>query len=134
MVPAKTLLISQILVSCNQRIKAFCRDFAQQFAVSKLVPAELKRGRHRVFFETMTQRSRRTLIKEDAHSCHFQRPSCVFQNYSRLLSCNARKPSNEVRDLRTVFEILEQGGYRNTRATKQPGPAYAFRISFNDRT
>jgi hypothetical protein len=77
------------------------------------------------------ERNRRTLIEQDPHSRHFQRPSGVFQDAAGLFCGDARKPFQKFLHRRATFNILEQRGHRDTRAAKHPCAADTISVAFN---
>ncbi len=83
--------------------------------------------------EVFTKRNRNALVEKNAHSGRFERAGRVFEYCTDLIERDARKPSDEVRDLGPVFEILEQGGNGNTRAAKDPSATHTLGIAFYGR-
>ena len=77
------------------------------------------------------ERNRRTLIEQDPHSRHFQRPSGMFQDAAGLLCGNTRKPFQKFLHRRAAFNILEQRGHRDARAAKHPCAADTISVTFN---
>ena len=57
-----------------------------------------------------------------------------FQNSFYLRSLNAGKPFQELFNRGAIFEILEEGGYWNPGATKNPGATYSFRVTLDSIT
>ena len=81
--------------------------------------------------QELAQGDRRPLIKEYAHLRGRRgTPRSVFENSADLLKGYACEPLHELRHLRAVLQILEQGGDRNARATEHPGAADTFGITF----
>ncbi len=79
------------------------------------------------------ERNRRTLIEQDPHSRHFQRPGGMFKDAAGLLCTNTRKPFQKFLHGRAAFNILEQRGHRDTRAAKHPCTADTISGPFNSR-
>src|SRR5438876_12022018 len=50
-----------------------------------------------------------------------------------LLESDTRKPIDELRRDRPIFEILEEGRYRHARTAEYPGAAHAVGIPFDGR-
>jgi hypothetical protein len=55
----------------------------------------------------------------------------MFQNMASLRQANAWKPLNELLNRGIFFEVLEQRGHRNPRATENPGTTDALRIALD---
>ncbi len=83
--------------------------------------------------EVFTKRNRSALVEKNTHLSRFERAGRVLEYRAGLRERNARKPGNEVRDLGPVFEVLEQGGNRDTRAAKDPSATNALRVTLNGR-
>lgn len=116
----EVLLILEVLVCSNQNIESVGFCAAQKLAVFERTPASLKCGFHLMRINMLAKRNWRSLIEQNPHSRHFQGAGGVFEDSSRLLKGNPRKPFQKLRQLGTVFEVLEQGRYRHARAAKYP--------------
>ena len=58
----------------------------------------------------------------------------MLQHGASLLQGNAWKPFDEIRKLSAILQIFEESRYRDARAPKHPGAAYALRVTFNRGT
>ena len=83
--------------------------------------------------EVFTKGNRSALVEKDAHSSRFERAGGVLQHGTDLRACDTREPDNKVRDLRPVFEVLEQGRDRDTGTVKNPNATHALVITFYGR-
>ena len=83
----------------------------------------------------LPQRHRSTLVEQDLHLRHRKRTPCrVLEDLLRLFQCDPREPLDEFLNRGVVFQILEQGRYRDARAKEYPGSTHAFGVMFDDRT
>jgi hypothetical protein len=57
----------------------------------------------------------------------------MFEYGTSLFQGDAREPLNEIGDLGTVFEVLEERGDRNSSAAKDPSPADPLGIALDHR-
>lgn len=73
------------------------------------------------------------LVKKDAHSSGFERAGSMLEHGTDLRERDAREPGNKVRDLSTVFEVLEQGRNRNASAAKNPSATHALGVTLYSR-
>lgn len=71
------------------------------------------------------------MVEKNAHSSRFEGTGGVLKYGTDLFNCHAREPGDKVRDLGSVFKILEQGCDRNTGTTKHPGATYALGITLD---
>jgi hypothetical protein len=129
----EALLITQILIGCHQRVETRGLGLTQQLTVLELTPPQFVGGSNVMFSKVCAQRDGRALVKEDAHLRNLQGLGGAFQNHTGLLGRDAWKPPHEIRQLRPVFKVLEQGGYGHARAAKHPGATYALGISLYGR-
>lgn len=85
--------------------------------------------------QELTQRDRCTLIEKNAHSGGGEAAaSGVLQDGPYLLKRDPREPFDELRNLRTVFQVLEQRCDGNARSSEHPGSARAIGIALDCRT
>lgn len=126
----EVLLISEILIGRDQNGKAVLFGLLQQFTIFQIVPTQIKDRGDLMGGEVFAKRDWGTLVEKNAHSSRFERAGGVFEHGTDLLERDARKPGNKVRDLRPVFEVLEQGRDGNAGAAKHPSATYALGITF----
>jgi hypothetical protein len=82
-----------------------------------------------------TKRGRGALVEQDLHLRHGQRTACsVLENDARLLKRCSREPFDELVKGRVVFEVLKERRHGHSRAAKDPGTAYASRITLDSST
>jgi hypothetical protein len=55
----------------------------------------------------------------------------VFQNVTSLRQGDAGKPLDELMDGCVFFEVLEECGNRNPRASENPSTTYAIRVALD---
>lgn len=55
----------------------------------------------------------------------------MFQNVTSLRQGDAGKPLDELMDGCVFFEVLEECGNRNPRASENPGTTYAIRVALD---
>jgi len=118
----KVLLVAEIGVSGDKYLESliFCRT--QQLAVLESSPAKLVGGGDTVIGESLPQRNRSPLVKQDTHLCSQQSgPGRVFQDVASLRQGNAGKPLNELMDGGVCFEVLKESSDRNPSAAENPG-------------
>src|ERR1700690_1487389 len=77
---------------------------------------------------------RGSLIKENTHSRHCQRPRGMFQHFIRLFTRDAREPFEKVFHPCAAFNILKQRGHRNAGSTEDPRAADALGLALRPRT
>lgn len=78
-----------------------------------------------MFKKGLAQRRGRALVEENLHSDDFvSAAGGVLLDGSSLLGRDARDPLDEDMHGRIAFEVLEQGGHRNSSAAEHPGPAH----------
>jgi len=74
------------------------------------------------------------LVEQDAHLRRRKRAPCgMFQHSASLLDAYTGEPLDELADLRAIFEVLEQCGYRDARAHEYPCATYTLGISLDGR-
>ncbi len=104
----KVLLIPKIRVGRDQQIEAVSLGGIEQTAIGELSSATLVCRGYLVLHQEPAQWRWRTLIEEDAHLRWCQRaPRRMLQHRANLLDGDPRKPFDELRHLRAVFEIFE---------------------------
>jgi hypothetical protein len=130
----EVLLLSQVLVGGNKNFEAGGLSFLQQFAVRQRAPLKLGCRADLMLRMISAQRRRCTLIEQNAHSHRFQRAGRMLENKPGLFLRDAGKPGEKIRQLRSVFQILEQGSDRNARVAKHPGAAEALRMPLDGGT
>ena len=82
--------------------------------------------------ERLPERNRRSLVKQNAHLCGQQSGLCrVFQYVARLSQRDTGKPFDELVDGGIFFQILEERGNRNPRASENPSTTYAIRVALD---
>jgi hypothetical protein len=57
----------------------------------------------------------------------------MFQHSANLLDGDAGEPLDKLSDLRSIFEVLEQCGYRDARPHEHPRTTYALGLALNGR-
>ena len=128
-------MVFEVRVGCHEDSETFFFGSVQQLAVLQGGPATLMGGDYLMLRQEPPQWDRSTLVKQYAHSSNSQgAPRRVLQHGANLLDSDAGKPLNELRDERTVLEVLEERRHWDAAATKEPGTTYAFGIAFNGRT
>ena len=55
----------------------------------------------------------------------------MFQYVTSLRQGNTGEPLNELMDRGIFFEVLEERGHRNPRASKNPSTTYAIRVALD---
>ena len=128
------MLVFQVSVGGDKYLKACRFSYCNERAILQACPTELKSGLHLVTVQRAAQRNGYSLVKGNFHLRRFKRAALgVLQNGPCLWLSEARKPSQKIVQGRFVFEILEERGYRHTRATKYPSSAHACGFVFNVR-
>lgn len=75
-----------------------------------------------------------TLIEKHPHlGRYLSAPRRVVKNGASLITGNARKLIQELRDFGSVFEILKQGRDRYAGTLENPRPAYPIGVTFYSR-
>ena len=128
----KVLLIPEIGVGGNKYLEPLLFGRTQQLTILQSSPAKLISSEDTVIRERLPQRNRCSLVKQNSHLCGQQsRPGCVLQNVTSLRQGNAGEPLNELMDRGVFFEVLEERGNRNPRASENPGTTYAIRVALD---
>ena len=130
------LLIAQIHIGRNKHIEPNGLSGIKQFAIFQCRPVLFESGRHFMLRQRKAERNWRTLIKQNTHlSGDGERASRrMFKHRSRLIQRDPGEPFDELRNLRTVLEILEHRGDRYTRVPEHPSTADAVWVLLNGRT
>lgn len=122
----EVLLVFHILISRDEDVKSDSLGLLKKLTIRERVPAKLQSRLDFVTRKMSAQWSRRrALIEQNAQSRCFQRARGVFKNEPCLFARHTGKPPKEVRQLRSVLEVLEQRAHRNPRAAEHPRTAYA---------
>lgn len=128
----KVLLIPKISVGGNKYLEPLLFGRTQQLTVLQSSPAKFICSKDTVTRESLPQRNRCSLVKQDSHLCGQQsRPGCVLQDVTGLRQGNAGEPLNELMDRGVFFEVLEERGNRNPRASENPSTTYAIRVALD---
>ena len=130
------LLMLQVLVRCDQRLKTVRLRHANEFTILQIVPALLERGYDGMPGQRVSKWGGRSLVEEDFHprSALFgdrEALACEFQYRFDLRLRDARKPFEKFADRRAVFEVVEQRLHRDARAVEKPSAADLAGHTFN---
>jgi hypothetical protein len=89
-------------------------------------------SRDLVIRQSLAQRRRSPLIKQDTHSGRRQRASRrVLQDGTDLIDRDSREPLHKLGRESTVLEVLEKRRHRNSRTAENPGTAHTVRVTLN---
>lgn len=92
----EVLLISEILVGCDQNGKTAFFRFVQQLTVFQMIPTQLKGRRHVMGGKVLAKRNGSPLVEEHAHLRRFERAGGVLKHGADLRERDTGKPDNEV--------------------------------------
>lgn len=128
----KILLVPKIGVGGNKHLESLLLSRTQQLTILQSGPPKLISRGDTVTCESLPQRNRCSLVKQDAHLCGQQcRLGRVFQDVTSLRQGNAGEPLNELMDRRVFFEVLEERGNRNPRSSENPSTTNAIRVALD---
>lgn len=119
----EVLLIAEILVGGDQKLKSHRLSHLNELAVLQLTPTTLERRLDDVPVERAAKRGRRPLIEEElqiASGPNGQALAGMLQYRIDLRPSYTRKPLQELDDGGTALKILKKGAHGHARRPEQP--------------
>ena len=131
----QVLLVLEVGVGCEQESELVVLCGVDQLSVLESCPTKLLRRAHLVRHQELPKRRRRSLVEQDSHLRRGERAARrVFKDSTHLFERDAGKPLDELRDGRTIFEVLEQRRDRHATAAEYPGTAASRGITLDGLT
>jgi hypothetical protein len=122
----------QVPIGRQEHFESSLFGSVEELAVLQRRPAAFVSSRDLVIRQSLAQRRRSPLIKQDTHSGRRQRASRrVLQDGTDLIDGDPREPLHKLGRESTILEVLEQRCYGNARPAEHPRSANSVRITLH---
>lgn len=129
--PTQILLVLQISVRGDKQFVSGLLRLGQHLTVLERAPTQFEGCGDLVVRQITAQWDGRTLIEKDTHLGRVQGLRDVLQYRAGLFAADSGEPLKKISELRSILQVLEQGGDGHPSTSKHPSSADSLRIAFD---